>query len=208
MPRVTSKGVRSVAKELSDQLRNIRRRYERAASRYERDAAKADGREARELLKAASNLREQSQQYFVKNITNAKRGSAEYNQDIRKAIARGREPSLDQLASAAQTAAENRQRLIDNILSGSSGDAFYAATVQLWRGTDYHKRQETIVEKFNEKMPKDQRAADVLDVINYLQEQSGIDYLSPSLSEESGDDDRYRIRARAGAAVIQNKVLS
>lgn len=196
------------AKRASDELYNIRRRFNRAAARYEKQAVKAEGREARELLKAAANLREQAQQYYVQSFTNAKRASTQIKKDIAEQVSRGRERSLEQLANAAKTADENRERLIDNILSGSSGDAFYAATVQLWRGTDYYKRKETIVEEFNKRMPEDQQARDVLDVVDYLQEQSGIDYLSPTLDEESSDDDRYRVRARAGAAVIQNRVLS
>lgn len=196
------------AKRASDELYNIRRRFKRAAARYEKQAQQAEGREARELLKAAANLREQAEQYYVPNFTNAERASKQLKQDIVKQVARGRQPSLEQLSSAAQTAAENRQRLIDNILTGSSGAAFYAATVQLWRGTDYADRQRTIVEEFNKRMPESQQASDVLDIVQYLQDASGVDYLSPTLDEESGEDDRYRVRARAGAAVIQSQVLS
>lgn len=213
MPKIASKAKsapkesrRSAAKQQSDQLRNIRRRYERAAARYERDAENASGREKRELLKAASNLREQSQQYYSKNLTTAKRGTDKYKADIARGVRSGYQPSLEQLAGAAQTADENRERLIKNVLNSSTGDAFYAATVQLWRGTDYASRNETIVEEFQKRRP-DLDVGDVLDVLDYFTQASGIDYLSPEPDEEAGIDERYRVKARIGAAIIQEQLL-
>ena len=213
MPKVASKAKsapkqsrRSAAKQQSDQLRNIRRRYERAAARYERDAENASGREKRELLKAAANLREQAQQYYTKNLTIAKRGTAKYKADIASSVRRGYQPSLEQLAGAAQTADENRERLIKNVLNSSTGDAFYAATVQLWRGTDYASRNETIVAEFQKRRP-DLEVNDVLDVLDYFTQASGIDYLSPEPDEEAGIDERYRVKARTGAAIIQEQLL-
>ena len=213
MPKIASKAKsapkqsrRSAAKQQSDQLRNIRRRYERAAARYERDAENASGREKRELLKAASNLREQAQQYYVKNLTISDRGTAKYKADIASGVRRGYQPSLEQLAGAAQTADENRERLIKNVLNSSTGDAFYAATVQLWRGTDYASRNETIVAEFQKRRP-DLEINDVLDVLDYFTQASGVDYLSPEPDEEAGIDERYRIKARTGAAIIQEHIL-
>lgn len=213
MPKIASKAKsapkqsrRSAAKQQSDQLRNIRRRYERAAARYERDAENASGREKRELLKAASNLREQAQQYYVKNLTIADRGSAKYKADIASGARRGYQPSLEQLTGAAQTADENRERLIKNVLNSSTGDAFYAATVQLWRGTDYARRNETIVAEFQKRRP-DLEINDVLDVLDYFTRASGIDYLSPEPDEEAGIDERYRVRARTGVAIVQEQLL-
>ena len=214
MPKIASKvksapkqSRRSAAKQQSDQLRNIRRRYERAAARYERDAENASGREKRELLKAASNLREQAQQYYVKNLTISDRGTAKYKADIASGVRRGYQPSLEQLAGAAQTADENRERLIKNVLNSSTGDAFYAATVQLWRGTDYASRNETIVAEFQKRRP-DLEINDVLDVLDYFTQASGIDYLSPEPDEEADIDGRYpRYKARIGAAVVQEQLL-
>lgn len=213
MPKIASKAKsapkesrRSAAKQQSDQLRNIRRRYERAAARYERDAENASGREKRELLKAASNLREQAQKYYSKNLTIAKRGTAKYKTDIERGVRSGYQPSLEQLAGAAQTADENRERLIKNVLNSSTGDAFYAATVQLWRGTDYASRNETIVEEFQKRRP-DLEVGDVLDVLDYFTQASGIDYLKPEPDEEAGIDERYRVKARIGAAIIQEQLL-
>lgn len=213
MPKVTSKAKsgpkqsrRSAAKQQSDQLRNIRRRYERAAARYERQAESASGREQRELLKAASNLREQARQYYVKNITISDRGSSKYRADISRGIQRGYQPSLEQLAGAAQTADENRGRLIKNVLNSSTGDSFYAATIQLWRGTDYASRNETIVAEFQRRRP-DLEVNDVLDVLDYFSKASGIDYLSPEPDEEAGIDERYRVKARIGAAIVQEQLL-
>ena len=213
MPKIASKAKsapkqsrRSAAKQQSDQLRNIRRRYERAAARYERDAVNASGREKRELLKAASNLREQAQQYYTANLTIAKRGTAKYKADIASGVRHGYQPSLEQLAGAAQTANENRERLIKNVLNSSTGDAFYAATVQLWRGTDYASRNETIVAEFQKRRP-DLEINDVLDVLDYFTQASGIDYLEPEPDEEAGIDERYRVKARTGAAIIQEQLL-
>lgn len=213
MPKVASKAKsrpkqsrRSAAKQQSDQLRNIRRRYERAAARYERQAESASGREQRELLKAASNLREQARQYYVKNITISDRGSSKYRADISRGIQRGYQPSLEQLAGAAQTADENRGRLIKNVLNSSTGDSFYAATIQLWRGTDYASRNETIVAEFQKRRP-DLEVNDVLDVLDYFSKASGIDYLSPEPDEEAGIDERYRVKARIGAAIVQEQLL-
>ena len=214
MPKIASKAKsapkqsrRSAAKQQSDQLRNIRRRYERAAARYERDAENASGREKRELLKAASNLREQAQQYYTKNLTIAKRGSAKYKADIASGVRRGYRPSVEQLAGAAQTADENRERLIKNVLDSSTGDAFYAATVQLWRGTDYASRNETIVAEFQKRRP-DLEVNDVLDVLDYFTQASGIDYLSPEPDEEADIDGKYpRYKARIGAAIVQEQLL-
>lgn len=213
MPKLASKAKsapkqsrRSAAKQQSDQLRNIRRRYERAAARYERDAENASGREKRELLKAASNLREQAQQYYTANLTIAKRGTAKYKADIARGVRSGYQPSLEQLAGAAQTADENRERLIKNVLNSSTGDAFYAATVQLWRGTDYASRNETIVAEFQKRRP-DLEVSDVLDVLDYFTQESDIDYLSPEPDEEAGIDERYRVKARIGAAIVQKQLL-
>lgn len=213
MPKAASKAKsapkesrRSAAKQQSDKLRNIRRRYERAAARYERQAENASGREQRELLKAASNLREQAQQYYVKNLTISDRGSSKYRSDVSRGIQRGYQPSLEQLAGAAQTADENRERLIKNVLNSSTGDSFYAATVQLWRGTDYATRNETIVEEFQKRRP-DLEVNDVLDVLDYFTRASGIDYLSPEPDEEAGIDERYRLKARTGAAIVQEQLL-
>lgn len=213
MPKLASKvksapkeSRRSAAKQQSDQLRNIRRRYERAAARYERDAENASGREKRELLKAASNLREQAQKYYTANLTIAKRGTDNYKADIARGVRSGYQPSLEQLAGAAQTADENRERLIKNVLNSSTGDAFYAATVQLWRGTDYASRNETIVEEFQKRRP-DLEVGDVLDVLDYFTQASGIDYLSPEPDEEAGIDERYRVKARIGAAIVQEQLL-
>lgn len=213
MPKIASKAKsapkesrRSAAKQQSDQLRNIRRRYERAAARYERDAENASGREKRELLKAASNLREQAQQYYAENLTIAKRGTAKYKTDIARGVRIGYQPSLEQLAGAAQTANENRERLIKTVLNSSTGDVFYAATVQLWRGTDYASRNETIVAEFQKRRP-DLKVNDVLDVLDYFTQVSGIDYLSPELDEEAGIDERYRVNARIGAAITQEQLL-
>ena len=213
MPKIASKAKsapkqsrRSAAKQQSDQLRNIRRRYERAAARYERDAENASGREKRELLKAASNLREQAQRYYTANLTIAKRGTAKYKADIASGVRHGYQPSLEQLAGAAQTADENRERLIKNVLNSSTGDAFYAATVQLWRGTDHASRNETIVAEFQKRRP-DLEINDVLDVLDYFTQASGIDYLEPEPDEEAGIDERYRVKARTGAAIIQEQLL-
>lgn len=214
MPKIASKAKsapkqsrRSAAKQQSDQLRNIRRRYERAAARYERDAENASGREKRELLKAASNLREQAQQYYAKNLTIAKRGSVKYKADIARGVRSGYQPSLEQLAGAAQTADENRERLIKNVLNSSTGDAFYAATIQLWRGTDYASRNETIVAEFQKRRP-DLEVNDVLDVLDYFTQQSDIDYLSPEPDEEADIDGKYpRYKARIGAAIVQKQLL-
>ena len=213
MPKVASKAKsgpkqsrRSAAKQQSDQLRNIRRRYERAAARYERQAESASGREQRELLKAASNLREQARQYYVKNITISDRGSSKYRADISRGIQRGYQPSLEQLAGAAQTADENRGRLVKNVLNSSTGDSFYAATIQLWRGTDYASRNETIVAEFQRRRP-DLEVNDVLDVLDYFSKASGIDYLSPEPDEEAGIDERYRVKARIGAVIVQEQLL-
>lgn len=215
MPKIASKAKsapkqsrRSAAKQQSDQLRNIRRRYERAAARYERQAESAGSeREQRELLKAASNLREQAQQYYVKNLTISDRGTAKYKADIASGVRRGYQPSLEQLAGAAQTADENRKRLIKNVLNSSTGDAFYAATVQLWRGTDYASRNETVVAEFQKRRP-DLEINDVLDVLDYFTKVSGIDYLSPEPDEEADIDSKYpRYKARIAAAVIQEQLL-
>ena len=214
MPKIASKAKsapkesrRSAAKQQSDQLRNIRRRYERAAARYERQAESAGSeREQRELLKAASNLREQAQQYYVKNLTISDRGSAKYKVDIARGVRSGYQPSLEQLAGAAQTANENRERLIKNVLNSSTGNVFYAATVQLWRGTDYASRNETIVAEFQKRRP-DLEINDVLDVLDYFTRASGIDFLSPEPDEEAGLDERYRRKARIGAAIIQEQLL-
>lgn len=213
MPKIASKAKsapkesrRSAAKQQSDQLRNIRRRYERAAARYERDAENASGREKREFLKAASNLREQAQKYYTANLTIAKCGTANYKADIARGVRSGYQLSLEQLAGAARTADENRERLIKNVLNSSTGDAFYAATVQLWRGTDYASRNETIVEEFQKRRP-DLEVGDVLDVLDYFTQASGIDYLSPEPDEEAGIDERYRVKARIGAAIIQEQLL-
>ena len=89
MVKKTSK--RSAAKQLSDKLNNIRKKYNTRIKQLENIANKlSDERQRKQYQDAANLLRKEREQYYAKNVTKGtKKGSAEYTKAIKEAIKEG-----------------------------------------------------------------------------------------------------------------------
>lgn len=201
MPRVRNKAY--------DELRNIRRRYERAAERFEKQAENANSAvDKRQLMRSAQALRATAKSYYVENITAAPKGSKERQADIQRAIKEEQGESKSYLAGRVKLRHEiAREQMKDSILKSTSGSDFFAATVDIWRGTDYSKREETVFERFKELYP-DVPVRDILDVMEWFSQNTGIDYFDLGYDEESSDDERYLARARSGMLLVLESGLA
>lgn len=194
-------GKTSRPKRASDELYNIRRRFKRAASRYERQAKSAGSEtERRQLLAAAGEARKQAESLRFRNITQATDRKARA-QAVQAAISRYRRASLDQLASSAKNEQERRDQLAKSILQGSKGSTFYASTIDAWRDVAPDQRNEAIVAYFREALAKPgpgrepEQVRDLLDVITILERETQVPYLDPT-KEENDFEGNYRAATR------------
>lgn len=201
MPRVRNKAY--------DELRNIRRRYERAAERFEKQAENANSAvDKRQLMRSAQALRTTAKSYYVENITAAPKGSKQRQADIQRAISEEAGESKNYLAGRVKLRHEiAREQMKESILKSTSGSDFFAATVDIWRGTDYDKREETVFERFKELYP-DVPVRDILDVMEWFSQNTGIDYFDLGYDEESSDDERYLARSRSGMLLVLESGLA
>lgn len=88
---VKKTSTRSAAKQLSDQLNNIRKKYNTRIKHLENIANKlSDERQRKQYQDAANLLRKEREQYYAKNVTKGtKKGSVEYTKAIKEAIKEG-----------------------------------------------------------------------------------------------------------------------
>lgn len=186
-PKQRKRGDRSREYE----LRNIRRRFERQAARYERQAEGADPVDRKQLMAAAATLRQEAQSYYARNITAERFNTEAGGSAIRQAISKGRPRSLEQLAGAVASSQQERERLTRTVLSGPVGDVFYASTVEIWKGSGYRDRNVAILERFQEQFP-DEQIRDVLDIVAKMQEATGIPLLEPGVSDDEAAEFFYR----------------
>lgn len=201
MPRVRNKAY--------DELRNIRRRYERAAERFEKQAENANTAvDKRQLLKSAQALRTEAKSYYVENITAAPKGSKQRQTDIKRALRDESGKSKRFLVGSQKLNPDQaREQMKDSIIHSTAGNDFFAATVDIWRGTDYNAREETVLERFKEIYP-DVTVRDILDVMQWFSENTGIDYLETGYDEEMSDDERYLARSRSGMLLVLESGLA
>lgn len=197
------------AKRASDELYNIRRRLKRAAERFERQADNAgSSTDKRQLLKSAEALRTSAQSMYVRNITTGRAGSSERKRDISRTVRENDESSKRYLAGAQKlTQDKAREQMKESILHSTAGSDFFAATVDIWRGTDYNAREETVLERFKEIYP-DVPVRDILDVMEWFSQNTGIDYFDLGYDEESSDDERYLARSRSGMLLVLESGLA
>lgn len=188
-------------REPGDTARVIRKRFEDEAKRYERQA-KAKGTTAAErryLNQAAAAAREQAEQYKVANLRSkfgkGQQGTARI-MDYLDTV--GRRESEKSMYKNLRTQNAREQRMAERILSGSGGSAFYAGTVQIWRGKTGKERNEAILEFFGKK--------NLWEVLQYLEEDLNMDffdikeYNAELYRKQSLDIMERVIRSMSGAA--------
>lgn len=197
------------AKRASDELYNIRRRLKRAAERFERQADTAGSAvDKRQLLKSAEALRTSARSMYVRNITIGRAGSTERKRDISRTVRENTESSKRFLVGQQKLDPNKaREQMKDSIMRSTAGSDFFAATVDIWRGTDYSKREETVFERFKELYP-DVPVRDILDVMEWFSRNTGTDYFDLGYDEESSDDERYLARARSGMLLVLESGLA
>lgn len=183
-----AKKARSEAKQQSDKLRNIRRRYERASARALKQADAATTTKQRAAyLKQAEQYKQEAQKYYIKNITKEKAGSEQYKRDIEQFTKRGQARSG---ATLSNTSARNK--IAESILKGNVLSQFLAATVQLWRGAPQSDILKTIQEK---------TGFDLLSLLEKLSKATGLDFFKESFNKV--DDEKYNVlQVRKGMLYI------
>lgn len=196
---------------LSRQLDNIRKRYNRSAARYEKQAESATPAMAAALRTAARNERAEAEKY------RSKRG--ERLADLRSKVQTGLEQSETVKALVIKQTGEQQNALARTRIRGNAGAKFYAATQSIWRGKGYVSRETAIVDYFNENashISADKRAefAEVygyelkepltlLDAQNLLELNTGID-LDAS---ETDPREEYESFKRRGALAVAKMMI-
>lgn len=192
-------------KTLADEVYNTRRRLNRAAARYERDAKNAVGTAKKAMEKAASELRKKAESTYVKNSVKPGATKKEVRAAQEKIINALGDFSKKQTAGGKRTrkpgTEEYTQDLTHVITNTTSGAIFYASTISLWRNVGYHDRDAAILKAFNEKI-EDREFNSILEVMEYLGEATGVDYFAISENEIPGDDERYTNGAAAGVDYV------
>lgn len=182
--KVTRGGnIRSYAKQQSDKLRNIRRRFEREAARLRKDAGKLDDAGREYLLRRAEAKEREAEKYRFSNLAKGtKRGSAE-------------------AAEAVTTSLYNEQqdRLAREMLKGNVGSQFYAATKDIWKAAkapngkiDTSTANELILEHFG--------ASNLMEVIEKLSRDTGNDFTINTDATKRGEE--YRKKSRSGMLAV------
>ena len=189
-------------KRASDELYNIRRRFKRAAARYEKQAAMTEDETAkRQLLAAAGAQRRRAENLYVRNIASkeVRQDSKRLQSIIQGYIKRTREDSLRSRAKDQKGEQERRDEMAKSILSGTKGQVFYASTIKAWRFASPKERNEEIVAYFQKAFEgrEDIEIRDLLDVITLFEQETQIPFLDPG-AEDTELDDRYNLSTRTG----------
>lgn len=175
--------VRSFAKQQSDKLRNIRRRYANEAKALRKQASKAEGVGKEYLLKRAEAKEREAEKYYFKNLAKgAKRGSSEASQAV-----------------TASLFNEEQNQLARAMLKGNVGSQFYAATKEIWQKAkriggkiDVSQANELILEHFG--------ASNLMEVINKLSKDTGVDFTINSDATKRGEE--YERKAVKGMKTV------
>lgn len=118
-----------------DDVYNARRRFKRAAERYERDAAKASPIEAARLKKQAEYMRSQAELTY-KGKDNAVR--------MEKRI----KYSFSTLEGARKDVGKRRDIEAHELMKTDIGAKIYGATVSIWQDSKYSNRDVALMEYF------------------------------------------------------------
>lgn len=177
-------GVRSFAKQQSDKLRNIRRRYQREADAFRKKAAGAEGDTKENYLRAAQRKEEEAEKYYYKNIVKGEK--------------RGSEGAAKLVQKSLQDEELNQQGR--RLLSGTNvGSQFYAATKQIWQQAklpngkiDTTFANELIMEHFG--------VSNMMEAIQKLSDATGVDFSINQDTTKRGE--QYRVNTRKGMRAI------
>jgi hypothetical protein len=198
-------------RSLSRQLDVIRKRYNRNAARYEKEAASASPAMADALMSAAQNERAKA------NMYRSKRG--ESIQSLEAKVAQGMNESAARKASNIRDTNSRKELLASIRMEGNGSSKFYAATQALWRGKNVKNRDAAIIDYFNAnagnitKETKDkfkeqygyslELPMDLLDIQNLIELNTGVDIDASSKQPR----EEYETFKRLGAlAVAKMKV--
>lgn len=189
--KVTRGGnVRSYAKQQSDKLRNIRRRYEREAAKFRKQAANAVGVTKENLEKAAKRSMEQAAKYYADRILGkTKAGTAEAAAKISEALSREAGASERTLDFSRKSEDLQKDQVARALLRGNTGSQFYAATKDIWKGA-------RTPEERNELIKKHFGTSNLLDAVNKLSADTGTDFTMNSDATKRGEE--YQKKARQG----------
>lgn len=193
--RVTKGGnVRSYAKQQSDKLRNIRRRYEREAANFRKQAANAVGIAKENLEMAAKRSEEQAAKYRADRILGkTKAGTAEAAAKISAALEREAGASERTKRFNRLEFDQQQDQIARSILRGNTGSQFYAATKDIWKGAKTpEERNEMLKEHFG--------MSNMLDIINKLSKDTGVDFTINSDATKRGEE--YQRKSRRGMLAV------
>lgn len=159
---------------LADSLSKVRKRYQRYASRIEREARASAGATSELLTSLADRLRSKAQEFTLKNLRN-RYGNEDLEKEV-KAI------DADSSFALLRTWQQTREEKLGKILLSDKDIAsrFYAGTVDIWRGKTGSARDKAILDFFG--------VDNVYQAIEELEKTTGADILAPSDSE---GDPRY-----------------
>lgn len=196
------------AKAMTSELRNVRRRFTRAAARYERQAETATTEDAQILLAAARQARKLAGRYMVKGLTGKRslnlltdEEAGTFKESFRKAV----ESSLNQLAGRQNVnlrdsaiSLEQQNVLAKTILSsGRKGNAFYAAFKDVWYKQE-GDRDQLIIDFLRNKGYK---VDSLLDAVRIYDTETGAGVFD---EREYLEDEKYLENSRAGMLFVSN----
>lgn len=159
-------------RNLSDQARVIRKRFEDEAKRYRRAAEKLpDERkaEARYFEQAAVAAERNAEKYKMKNLREEFGRGQEANARIANFLGTvGESESRAGMASTLRDTNAREEQLARRVLSTRSGSRFYAGTVAIWRNKPVNERNQAILDFFG--------MDNLWQVIQHFEENLGIDF--------------------------------
>lgn len=195
-----------IVKALVKELKNARRRYQRAAERYEKQAANATGAEKRQLQQAARSTRSLASQMTVKNLTGKRQTSQLSAAQLREFEDRAKtsiRASYRQLAGNQRTDIEAENTQAANILASSFAkrSTFYGAFKNVWltqeqEGASPKTRDERILAFLHSKGYK---ADSLLDAVKLLDSRTNVDFFA---DKDVAEEERYGVGLRQGVLYV------
>lgn len=174
------------ARKLTDELRNIRRRYERAAKSLERRALKStDTFESAQLAKAAQRAKAEADRYYAKNIKAGAKNAQQAQQMIRQAIKDDRSKLFQASQLNKVSGTIRKQRIAEMLTAGNGGSTIYAAFQRKFEQdhVPYHDRQAYILKYFG--------VDNMLDAMEAFEAKTGVNPV-PDVADPKAEYDMYR----------------
>lgn len=164
-------------KTLADRVTVIRKRYMRESARYEKQAAKAaeagHAKLAGKLTAAARTVRQEAGLWKLGALKKVFQGA-----DLLRKIRAGEIESSKSLYSQGEQA--RRNRLAKRILSTDAGAAFYAGTIDIWRGLPYEERDSAIMDALG--------VDNLWDALQKVESGAGVDLMDIAADYEKYSD--------------------